>query len=228
MTHPREDQPPRGGAGGRTLWCARAWLEDRGIVDGVRAVVGGDGIVASLETGVSAGSGDTELNGVVFPAAANAHSHAFHRVLRGRTHAGEPGSFWTWRESMYAAARQLTPELYEELATAVFAEMVVTGWTSVAEFHYVHHRPGGSAYGSPSAQTPHRTNGAEGPDEQHAMELALARAAVAAGIRLTLLDTCYLAGGFGLPPGPEQLRFSDGSAEQWLRRFTSLRAAVAA
>ncbi len=229
---PWPEGQPGGPVDGTTLWCAQAWIEGRGIVKGVRATLHGDGIVDSLDTGVPAEAGDTVLGGVVFPAAANAHSHAFHRVLRGRTHAGAPGSFWTWRESMYAAARQLTPELYEELATAVFAEMVVSGWTSVAEFHYVHHRPDGSAYGSadgsrPGPGRPPGPPSADGPDLAHAMELALARAAVAAGIRLTLLDTCYLAGGFGLPPGPEQARFSDGSAEGWLRRFTSLRAAVA-
>jgi formiminoglutamate deiminase len=237
VTLPRDGQVPGEGVAGTTLWCARAWLDGRGIVEGVRATLDRDGTVASLETGVRAGARDLTLNGVAFPAAANAHSHAFHRVLRGRTHGGAPGSFWTWRESMYAAARQLTPELYEELATAVFAEMVVTGWSSVAEFHYVHHRPDGSAYGSADGST-HAPESQTGPDGQagkdnrtdhdvpHAMELGLARAAVAAGIRLTLLDTCYLAGGFGLPPGPEQLRFSDGTAEQWLRRFTSLRAAA--
>ncbi|MBJ2121173.1 amidohydrolase family protein [Arthrobacter sp. MSA 4-2] len=218
------------------LWCAAAWLGDRGVVEGVRVVPAGDGTVVSLEEGVAAQAGDTVLPGVVFPAAANAHSHAFHRVLRGRTHGGAPGSFWTWRESMYAAARQLTPELYEELATAVFAEMVVTGWSSVAEFHYVHHRPDGSPYGAgtagsttagPAPAGSGTAGSADGPDGPHAMELALARAAVRAGIRLTLLDTCYLAGGFGLPAGPDQVRFTDASAKEWLRRFASLREAVA-
>ncbi|WP_159615869.1 amidohydrolase family protein [Arthrobacter zhaoguopingii] len=231
------------GSGARTsapapLWCAAAWLGDRGVVGGVRVVPAGDGTVASLEAGVAARAGDTVLPGVVFPAAANAHSHAFHRVLRGRTHNGASGSFWTWRESMYAAARQLTPELYEELATAVFAEMVVTGWSSVAEFHYVHHRPDGSPYGSGTTGTTGQTGApapagsgtagsADGPDGPHAMELALARAAVRAGIRLTLLDTCYLAGGFGRPAGPDQARFTDASANAWLRRFASLREVMA-
>ncbi|MHA7263248.1 formimidoylglutamate deiminase [Arthrobacter sp. TMN-37] len=218
------DQPAPG-----PLWCAAAWLGGRGVVERVRVVPAADGTVASLETGVPARDGDTVLAGVVFPAAANAHSHAFHRVLRGRTHGGAPGSFWTWRESMYAAARQLTPELYEELATAVFAEMVTAGWSSVAEFHYVHHRPDGTPYGTGNGPGTGTGTGspAVGADGPHAMELALARAAVRAGIRLTLLDTCYLSGGFGLPPGPDQARFADSSAGDWLRRFASLREAVA-
>ncbi|MCC4908745.1 formimidoylglutamate deiminase [Microbacterium sp. cx-59] len=142
------------------------------------------------------------------PGPVNAHSHAFHRVLRGRTHR-EQGSFWTWREQMYSAASALTPAGYERLATAVFAEMVVSGWTAVGEFHYVHHRPDGTPYAD------------------HDMERALARAAAAAGIRLVLLDTCYLAGGIGQPLAAAQTRFSDGDAAAWVRRVHSLRAALA-
>lgn len=150
-----------------------------------------------------------------FPAAVNAHSHAFHRVLRGRTHTGS-GNFWSWRDQMYAAAKALTPELYEKLATAVYAEMVVCGYTAVGEFHYLHHQTDGSRY------------------PRHDMELALARAARNAGIRLVLLDACYLDGGFDpqvrsgrIPANETQRRFSDGDATGWLSRFDSLRRAVA-
>ncbi|GHD07847.1 formimidoylglutamate deiminase [Zhihengliuella salsuginis] len=154
---------------------------------------------------------------VEVPGPVNAHSHAFHRILRGRTHegaAGGAGDFWTWREQMYAAAESLDPDGYEQLATALFAEMVVSGWTAVGEFHYLHHRPGGERY----------------PD--HDMERALARAAASAGIRLVLLDTCYLSGGLDadgrqLDLNETQARFSDGDAAGWLRRHESLRAALA-
>ncbi len=146
---------------------------------------------------------------MVYPGGVNAHSHAFHRLLRGRTHDGG-GSFWTWRELMYREAARLTPESYQRIATAVYAEMVAAGWTSVAEFHYVHHQPDGTRYAEP-----------------HAMELALARAARAAGIRLTLLDTCYLSSGFGAPLTERQARFGDGSAEAWLQRLAALRTRVA-
>nr|WP_035769851.1 formimidoylglutamate deiminase [Arthrobacter castelli] len=142
----------------------------------------------------------------MLPAAVNAHSHAFHRVLRGRTHTGR-GSFWSWREQMYRHAAALTPELYEKLATAVYAEMVTAGFSAVGEFHYVHHRPDGTPY----------------PD--HDMEHALARAARNAGIRLTLLDTCYLKGGIGQLLSEEQARFADDDAADWLARLDSLRAA---
>ena len=194
----------------RSFWCEQGWVNGA-VADGVRLEVDGAGMVSGSETGVPAREGDCRLPGVTFPAASNAHSHAFHRILRGRTHASGAGSFWTWREQMYEAAGALTPELYEQLATAVFAEMVVTGFSSVAEFHYVHHRPDGSAY-----------------DDAHAMERALARAAVAAGIRLTLLDTCYLAGGFDTPLHAGQQRFGDRDAAAWLQRLASLRTVFAA
>lgn len=147
------------------------------------------------------------------PAPVNAHSHAFHRILRGRTHHGG-GDFWVWREQMYDAASVLTPEGYQKLATAVFAEMAVTGFSAVGEFHYLHHRPDGTPY----------------PD--HDMERALARAAVAAGIRLVLLDTCYLSGGLDqqgrpIPLNETQRRFHDGDAAGWISRWESLRTALA-
>ncbi|MBD8044754.1 formimidoylglutamate deiminase [Arthrobacter sp. Sa2BUA2] len=191
------------------MWCERA-VWDGEVASGVRLTVDTAGVVAAVETGANARPGDLVLRGVVFPAASNAHSHAFHRVLRGRTHAGGADSFWTWRQAMYQAAGALAPELYEELATAVFAEMVAAGYTSVAEFHYVHHRPDGTPYPG------------------HAMELALGRAAQTAGIRLTLLDTCYLSGGFGQPLNQEQRRFADAGAEAWLRRLAGLRTAIEA
>ncbi len=152
--------------------------------------------------------GDTVLRGLVLPGLANAHSHAFHRALRGRTHGGG-GNFWTWREGMYALAGRLDPDSYRALATAVFAEMVLAGYTAVGEFHYLHHGPGGTPY-----------------DDPNAMGLALVDAARAAGIRLTLLDTVYLSGGLTgsghVPLDEVQQRFSDGSAEGWLERVSAL------
>ncbi|MGY4718976.1 formimidoylglutamate deiminase [Naumannella huperziae] len=141
---------------------------------------------------------------ITFPGFANAHSHAFHRALRGRTHdAG--GTFWSWRKLMYAVADRLDPDRYFTLARATFAELVLAGWTGVGEFHYLHHRPGGRRYADPNA-----------------MGAALAAAAGEAGIRLTLLDTCYLAGGLDshghLALDDHQMRFSDGSVDAWLER----------
>ncbi|WP_241987377.1 formimidoylglutamate deiminase [Cryobacterium glucosi] len=186
-----------------TFWCARA-LIDGAPVDAVRVHAAPDGTIARLERGVPARAGDTVL-GTVVPGMGDAHSHAFHRALRGRTQA-DGGDFWRWRERMYAAASALDPDLYYELTSAVFAEMLVSGWTAVGEFHYVHHRQDGRPY----------------PDA-HAMELAVAAAARDTGIRLTLLDTCYLRGGADRPLSDLQRRFGDGSAEAWLQRWSSLR-----
>ncbi|GAA1499134.1 formimidoylglutamate deiminase [Paeniglutamicibacter kerguelensis] len=157
------------------------------------------------------------------PAPVNAHSHAFHRILRGRTHEGADGgagTFWTWREHMYRYAHALTPAGYQQLATAVFAEMVATGYSAVGEFHYLHHQYDGTPYGAEGSDT-----------EPHAMELALGRAALAAGIRLVLLDTCYLQGGLAadgsvLPLDQTQQRFSDGTAAAWLERHGRLAIAL--
>lgn len=191
----------------KLYWCEAALVKgiDGSVVaQGVEIRTAG-GRIVEITVGVEAVPGAHVLQGVIFPAAANAHSHAFHRILRGRTH-DDGGDFWVWREQMYRSASELTPDTYEQLATAVFTEMVVAGFSSVAEFHYVHHQPGGTRY-----------------PERHAMELALARAAQAAGIRLTLLDTLYLAGGIGLPLGPEQTRFGDPDVHAWLERVDSLR-----
>lgn len=195
-----------------TFWCETAIIAAENgapkAASGVRLETQ-DGLITGVTPDVAPQPGDTKLEGIAFPAAANAHSHAFHRVLRGRTHEGR-GDFWVWREQMYTSASELTPERYEKLAAAVFAEMVVTGFSSVAEFHYVHHQPDGIPY-----------------PEEHAMELALARAAMSAGIRLTLLDTLYLAGGIGSPLSAEQARFGDADVHAWLRRLGSLRSAIA-
>lgn len=187
------------------VWVDRL-LRDGAIERGVLFDVDAAGHVAA-ESRRAAPADDALALGLAAPGFADAHSHAFHRALRGRTH--RSGSFWTWRAMMYRAAGRLTPDLYRDLATAVFSEMASAGWTSVGEFHYVHHRPDGSRYPA------------------HAMELALAEAADAAGIRLVLLDTCYLAGGIGQPLAPEQLRFGDGGVTGWLERWHALRDAIA-
>jgi formiminoglutamate deiminase len=141
---------------------------------------------------------------VRLPGFVNAHSHAFHRVLRGASETGS-GNFWTWRQMMYAVAERLDPDSYRDLATCVYAEMVLAGWTAVGEFHYLHHGPGGVPYADPNE-----------------MSWAIVDAAEAAGIRLTLLDTCYLQAGVGgAAVEGVQLRFSDGDGDTWSRRVTA-------
>jgi formiminoglutamate deiminase len=189
-----------------SYWCEHAVLAD-GAHRAVRVEVA-QGRVSSVTTGTVAAPGDVVLRGVVLPGLANTHSHAFHRALRGRTHSGR-GTFWTWREQMYAVARRLDPDRYLALARAVFAEMVLAGYTVVGEFHYVHHGAGGRPY-----------------DDPNAMGHALRQAAAEAGIRLTLLDTVYLAGGLSpsghTPLDEVQQRFSDGSVDAWSERVAAL------
>ncbi|TFD05581.1 formimidoylglutamate deiminase [Cryobacterium sp. TMT1-66-1] len=189
------------------FWCEYLLIDGRAVA-GVRLEAGADGRIARVQTGAAAEAADIRL-GTVMPGFGNAHSHAFHRALRGQTH-GEGGDFWLWRERMYRVAAQLDPAKYEALATAVFAEMLVSGYTAVGEFHYVHHRRDGTPYTA-----------------EHAMELALAAAARAVGIRLVLLDTIYLQGGIGQELAPQQQAFGDGSAAGWLTRWQSLNEVLA-
>jgi formiminoglutamate deiminase len=149
--------------------------------------------------------GTVRLAGLTLPGLANAHSHAFHRALRGVAQAGQ-GTFWTWRERMYAVAARLEPDGYLALARAVYAEMALAGITCVGEFHYLHHAAGGVRYGDPNQ-----------------MGRALIEAAAQAGLRITLLDTCYLSGGLAPDGRPEplagtQVRFGDGGADRWAQR----------
>jgi formiminoglutamate deiminase len=197
----------------RALWCERAVLGGHlgaGLERGVLIGLGDRGEITEVRSGVaSPPPGSEPLAGLVLPGFANAHSHAFHRALRGRTHGGT-GDFWAWRTVMYDLAARLEPASYGELARAVFGEMVLAGWTAVGEFHYVHHRPDGSPYA-----------------DANEMAFALLDAAADAGIRITLLDTCYLRGGVGRPLEGAQVRFSDGSALSWAARVAALGEAVA-
>jgi formiminoglutamate deiminase len=189
-----------------TYWAEHAWLPT-GLATDVRFEVV-DGVFTRVHRRARAESGDERLHGVVLPGLANAHSHAFHRALRGRTH-GDGGNFWTWRKQMYAVTRHLTPDTYLALARAVFAEMVLSGTTVVGEFHYLHHDGSGRPYADPNA-----------------MGAALIEAARDAGLRLTLLDTCYLAGGLSgdghLPLDDVQRRFTDGDVDRWASRVAAL------
>ncbi|MFI2911010.1 formimidoylglutamate deiminase [Streptomyces sp. PDY-4] len=188
----------------RTYWLEHAWLGthvEPGVALDVR-----DGRIRAVRPGTPAPPPGAEvLRGLTLPGLANAHSHAFHRALRSTVQVGS-GTFWTWREIMYATADRLTPDTYHALARAVYAEMALAGITTVGEFHYVHHAPGGTPYADPNA-----------------MGEALLEAAAEAGIRITLLDTAYLSSGFGQPPTTHQLRFSDGDADAWARRCSALR-----
>ncbi|MEM9653954.1 MAG: formimidoylglutamate deiminase [Actinomycetota bacterium] len=196
-----------------TWWCEHALvgaeLRHRVTITGSDSSAGAaaGATIAAVEAETSQPPGAVRLPGLTLPGFANGHGHAFHRALRSRVQA-ERGTFWTWRDTMYEVASQLTPERYHRLARAVFAEMAMSGIAAVGEFHYVHHQPDGTPY-----------------DDPNEMGLALIAAAAEVGIRLTLLDTIYLHRGItdadrgvvGV-----QRRFSDGSAERWVERVDRL------
>lgn len=182
-------------------FCEYAWLGE--LHADVVIEVERETIVA-INPGVPAPVDAIRLSGMTIPGLANAHSHAFHRVLRGLTRPAAKG-FWSWRDMMYEVAGRLEPDSYRRLARAVYSEMMMAGITAVGEFHYLHHQLDGSPYSDPNEMT-----------------AALADAAGEAGIRLTLLDTLYLSSGFGQPVEGVQRRFSDGSAERWIERVEGL------
>jgi formiminoglutamate deiminase len=194
-----------------TWWCEHAWLGSgsrKDPAEGVLVTVV-DGRITAIDADTAPQPGSHRLRGLVIPGLANAHSHAFHRALRARTQRGR-GSFWTWRDLMYRAAERLNPDRYRRLTRAVYAEMALAGITSVGEFHYVHHDVGGTRYAEPNA-----------------MGHAVIDGAADAGLRLTLLDTCYLSSGPDGAPltGPQQ-RFGDDTGDRWAERVEALRLQV--
>src|SRR6266496_877843 len=192
----------------KALWHAELALLPSGVVPRVLIEVEGERISA-LTPDTDPPPSASRLPGLTLPGLANAHSHAFHRALRGAVQAGQ-GTFWTWRERMYQVAGRLQPDSYLALARAVYAEMALAGVTCVGEFHYLHHDAGGARYADPNQ-----------------MGRALIEAAAQAGLRITLLDACYLRGGLaadGSAVGLSgvQARFSDGDGARWARRAGDL------
>ena len=171
-----------------------------------------DGLIDSisdLATSVFAPSDVEFLPGVaLLPGFVNVHSHVFQRALRGHTHRplSQKDTFWTWRNAMYAEAQRLTPDSLFTLALQTYREMLAAGYTSVGEFHYVHHQPGGQPYADPNA-----------------MSEAILQAGREAGIRVVLLMTAYAQAGFHMPPEEGQRRFCDASVEALLARVEELR-----
>ena len=175
----------------RRYLAPRAMLPS-GWADDVLVVVGDDGSIVSVASGMVDVAAE-RLNGPVVPGMANLHSHAFQRAMAGLTQkAGPEGdSFWAWRELMYRFLARLNPDDVETIATQVYVEMLQAGYTSVAEFHYLHHDPEGRPYADPAE-----------------MAKRICAAAESAGIGLTLLPVFYAHANFGgLEPTSGQRRF---------------------
>lgn len=174
-------------------------LTPAGLEKGRRLVLADDGRIAAIEP-AAAGPWDGRF---ALPGMPNAHSHAFQRALVGVPETRATDSFWSWREAMYAVANALEPDDLRVVASQAFAEMLRGGFTSVGEFHYLHHARDGS-----------RTLD---------MALAVREAAREAGIRMTLLPVLYQRGGFNRAALPEQRRFIHESLEEFGRLLEHLR-----
>jgi formimidoylglutamate deiminase len=194
------------------------WLPDLAYTDGrfekgVALTVFGNGLIDNVWRANEAEAGSRLSHRALLPGLVNAHSHAFQRVIRGRTEhrtQNEKDSFWTWREMMYSAAARLTPEDIYDASRMAFLEMALTGITSVGEFHYLHHAPGGDAY-----------------DDPNLLSKEVIRAATDVGLRITLLRVAYARSGHELPPNPRQGRFIEANPDVYLKRLDDLRAAYA-
>ncbi|MDQ7247933.1 formimidoylglutamate deiminase [Dongia sedimenti] len=174
-----------------TLFAEQALLPD-GWARNVAIGINSDGTIASIEAGASA-EGLQRVNGPVLPGMVNLHSHAFQRAMAGLTEVAlkPDDSFWSWRELMYRLVGRLQPDQVGAIAAFLYIEMLKGGYTSVAEFHYLHHDVDGRPYADPAE-----------------MSRCILNAAEATGIRLTLLPVMYAHGGFGgKDPSAAQRRF---------------------
>lgn len=188
----------------RRLHAEQAWLGGDSVARDVLIEITAD--VISAVTPDAPRPADAErLHGLLLPGLQNTHSHVFHRAIRGHTQAGA-ADFWAWRDLMYGVAERLTPDSLYALARATYGEMALAGITAVGEFFYVHNDANGRRYGDPNA-----------------LGRAVAAAAADAGIRVTLLDTCYLqADVMGNALQGAQRRFDDGSWQAWAERVEQL------
>jgi formimidoylglutamate deiminase len=148
----------------------------------------------------------------ILPGLVNAHSHTFQRAIRGRTEhrtTAARDSFWTWREAMYHAARQLSPEDIGDVARMAFLEMLASGITAVGEFHYLHHAPDGTFH-----------------DDPNLLAGEVLQAAHDVGLRIALLKTAYARSGWNTAPNPGQARFITPKVEEFLRHTDRLRSSL--
>ncbi len=178
----------------REYWMASVLLPE-GWTEDALVRVSDAGLITEVHAGGRAPGADTErLRGVVVPGMTNAHSHAFQRAMAGASEyrLSTQDSFWTWRQAMYGLANRIEPEALTAIATQLFVEMLKAGYTSVAEFHYIHRRVDGAAYAG-----------------DNALWDAVTDAAVNAGIGLTFLPTLYQTSDFGdRPLRRDQARFA--------------------
>jgi formimidoylglutamate deiminase len=177
------------------------WREGK-LEPSVQVEILDDGTFGRVARTISA-SAERLAGEALFPGFVNAHSHAFQRGLRGKAESfgSETSTFWSWREEMYRLVATLDPERMKRLSTLAFREMLRSGITTVGEFHYVHHADEGLGY---------------------ELDEAILEAARDAGIRLSLLDVCYMTGDVGRALEGAQKRFQSLSVEAFLKSAEKL------
>jgi len=182
------------------IFC-KVLLQENQWRNDVIMCLGADGIITGIEQG-SKHDADQSTCGIVIPGMPNVHSHAFQRAIAGRTGPvnGRRDSFWSWREAMYRCANSITPGQFSAITANVFLDMLKAGYTSCAEFHYIHHQIDGRPFANPAE-----------------MSERVFEAATASGIALTLLPVLYCNAGFTQQGVTEQQRRFLNSADQYLR-----------
>jgi len=191
----------------------KVWLPDviylNGRFESDRAIVcDNSGSIVEIVESDQAPDAIRLNNRALLPGLVNAHSHAFQRVIRGRTERRSQNatdSFWTWREQMYAAANRLDADDIYAVSRMAFLEMALTGITAVGEFHYIHHQPDGLPYSDPNL-----------------IAREVIRAARDVGIRIALLRVAYARAGFEKEADPRQIRFIESSPDTYLKHFEQL------
>lgn len=188
----------------KTLLQGEQWL-DNAVLD-----LDSNGLIRGIQPGTPQ-TADSSINGIVIPGMPNAHSHSFQRVIAGLTgpRGNDGDSFWSWREAMYRAANSLSPQQFAAVARWVFTEMLKAGFTSCAEFHYLHHQPTGQVYSDLSE-----------------MSSRLIDAAVESGISMTLLPVLYCTAGFGKTHVSQQQQRFYNPADRYLRLLESCKTAI--
>jgi len=178
----------------------KALLQNSGWLENAVVTVNENGKIAAVSQELQT---NASFRGFALPAFQNAHSHAFQYAMAGlaENNAGDD-DFWTWREKMYELAVNVNPEEMRTIAAMLYAELVRNGYSSVAEFHYVHYDKDGKPYNNLAA-----------------MGEALVEAAREAGIKLTLIPIFYQKGGFGVEPQARQRRFISKTLDDYARLF---------
>jgi len=190
------------------FWAPWAWLHGGWVAD-VLLRVDSQGFWSEVSAGTPAPADAEQLPGPVLPALVNAHSHAFQRAFVGLAERrdSEHDDFWSWRDRMYGVALRITPEQLFDVAVHLYTELLAGGYTHACEFHYLHHAPDGTAYPDPLA-----------------MSRALAEAATATGMGLTLLPVLYERAGFTQPALQQDQRRFATSVDSVLKMRDSIRA----